>query len=733
MEKKVVIAVSADNNYAIPIYVMLYSLLVNLDGEHSCDINIFVPGGFSDKSKDRLLSLLEKFAKCSITFHDMADAYSDAPLHKGKHSKKHITTPAYYRLGLASLLPNEDKCLYLDGDTIVCADVSGLFQTDLEGNYVAGVKGAWYHWPQGENNPHSKRLGIDNIDTYFNSGVTLFNLKAIREDGFEKVLAGLIGRYAETVDQDILNVACFGKIKILPLKYNFLANYTRCGEESYEVIPYLSVCFTKKEWEETISAPVIIHYGNNRKPWQDLGINYAKVWWEYFLQSVDDKTLYLEYLGLAVDSAMSLTIKKENQIQRLRDKVSDLENQVKGGKMDKNNCDIAVVLVDLVDFFSIKNGVDALNAEGISVDLIVPSKHSIYTTWRPLVLDEVYDEVKKQGYSPIREIDKSKKYKILLEPFPTDRFIDISTIDHEFRIRYKYSLISAKPNPVFTVGWTIVFDAVLCYTRREAELLSAYTKTFVVGPMKYKGFEKCAERPNDKPVLLYLPTFGDISSVDSIEDALKSLKDEYHIVVKAHHTTQHREDERNRIDVLKSNSDEYYDQSTDLVQLLKRVDVVLSDNSGSIFEAIYAEVPVAIYNEGTLNNRKLGNVNTLQYKLVEKGTIPYTDNINEVGSILKKAIEKREAQRAEKADFSKEKDVTKEFVDTMKLFLKEDRSKSDYYAMHDVIRNKFLNQKKEIADLKLEIESIVGSKAWKIGRRITAPYRFAKAHMKKKE
>jgi hypothetical protein len=382
--------------------------------------------------------------------------------------------------------------------------------------------------------------------------------------------------------------------------------------------------------------------------------------------------------------------------------------------MKKNNKGIAVVFDDLVEFFNMKNGLDALIKDGIPVDIIVP-KHN---EGRRSLLDETYDYLTHEGYSVIRDVDKSKKYKILLEPYPTDHNFKPDMINHEFRIKYKYSLISAKPDKVFSVKWNIVYDAILCYTKREVEILSAYTKTFLVSPMKYKDFKKNSSRPSKKPTLLYLPTFGDVSSIDDIKDALKSLRNDYYVIVKAHHGTQHKGEEKKRNDILKNSSDEYYDQTTDLAELLKTADVVLSDNSAAIFDAIYTEVPVAIYNNGTLNARKLGNLNTYQYQLVQKGVVPYTDDINKVGLVLKSALKKRKEQMKEKDDFSSNQNMTKEFIEIIKIFLEKDRDEDEYYAMHDFIRDSFVNRYQKEAD------EIKNSKTWKIGNAVTFPYRF---------
>ena len=79
-------------------------------------------------------------------------------------------------------------------------------------------------------------------------------------------------------------------------------------------------------------------------------------------------------------------------------------------------------------------------------------------------------------------------------------------------------------------------------------------------------------------------------------------------------------------------ADEWYDLNTSLSYLLSKSDVVLSDNSGAIFEALYNDVPVAIFAKNI--NKKLGNFDTIQYDLVTSDIIPYTNNPDDIFKIL---------------------------------------------------------------------------------------------------
>jgi lipopolysaccharide biosynthesis glycosyltransferase len=188
----------------------------------------------------------------------------------------------YYRLELPSLLPEVSKCLYLDADIIATGDVSEIFNTDISEYFVAGVKAAGYHYPEAAGARHANNLGIPSIDHYINVGVSLMNLDKIRDAGLENTFPALIAKNFPSHDQDILNVAFYNAIKILPPKYNVMTKYHPQSVGVYYESKLLSHCFTESEWIQATSEPTIIHYADKIKPWSDLSSDYSEVWWQYF-------------------------------------------------------------------------------------------------------------------------------------------------------------------------------------------------------------------------------------------------------------------------------------------------------------------------------------------------------------------------------------------------------------------------------------------------------------------
>ena len=83
----------------------------------------------------------------------------------------------------------------------------------------------------------------------------------------------------------MINVACFGKIVVLPPKYN--AMVIRLKENN----PLLLKLYTKKEIIEAKNEPYIIHYTDKKKPWNSIGVFMENYWW-----NIAKKTPYIKSL-----------------------------------------------------------------------------------------------------------------------------------------------------------------------------------------------------------------------------------------------------------------------------------------------------------------------------------------------------------------------------------------------------------------------------------------------------
>ena len=154
----------------------------------------------------KINSLMEKQGKdiSNVTYYNMGDDF------KGTITGTHISTAAYYRIALPSLLPYVDKIIYTDTDVLNFCDLSEMYSLEFKDKmYFMGTL------DQIGLLNELKQLGVY-TQKYMNAGILLMNLKAIREDGIEqKIRRYIFSHYLDHHDQTAINSACYGNLQIL--------------------------------------------------------------------------------------------------------------------------------------------------------------------------------------------------------------------------------------------------------------------------------------------------------------------------------------------------------------------------------------------------------------------------------------------------------------------------------------------------------------------------------------
>ncbi len=227
---------------------MAVSITSLLENNSSCNVAVHIlHSDLSEATKAHLQMFERRYKNAKIIFHKI----DDSRFEKFGLTIEHITKETYFRYMIADVLPDIDRVLYLDGDTIVNGDISELFDTDLTNYYCAGVSDIYI-----ESVGYKKTLGIDGL--YINAGVILFNLDEMRKtDIAEKLFKLTAENNFKYQDQDAINVAFNGKIKELECVYNF----KRAHQKAFP--------------EKTPSAK-IIHFVGPNKPWRKFTFNRLK-------------------------------------------------------------------------------------------------------------------------------------------------------------------------------------------------------------------------------------------------------------------------------------------------------------------------------------------------------------------------------------------------------------------------------------------------------------------------
>ncbi len=274
-----IIVCASDNNFAMPLTVMLKSIVTNLK-KYDHIIVYILDGHIAESSKELIKESLSsshiiinwinidndeiKDMKTSASF---IDKYNNK-FNKVK-DKPQFTLATYYRLLIPKLLPESvKKVIYLDCDTIVLNDISDLWDQDVENHYLLAVPDMWTE-AMYVSSPYGlklyKELNIPAENKYFNAGVLVLNLEKWRDDDIASKIIDYIRRYREYVlwlDQDGMNAILSGKWGELNPLWNvmtILYKYRSWNESSFD----------KETFDKLIESPYILHFTEEKKPWHN--------------------------------------------------------------------------------------------------------------------------------------------------------------------------------------------------------------------------------------------------------------------------------------------------------------------------------------------------------------------------------------------------------------------------------------------------------------------------------
>lgn len=291
---------------------------------------------------------------------------------------------------------------------------------------------------------------------------------------------------------------------------------------------------------------------------------------------------------------------------------------------------IAIVAVNMVQYYSAVPLMKILEEESISYDLIIPhydDAQSLKEGWGSMESDmETVLTQKKVDY--IKGYTQ-EDYLICLSTYPTQWEPKAC-----FKIAYNYGY-AMKPTFSIAPENNLPYDVILCYGKPDAEYFSVFAKTCIVGEPKMLAYHRTSF-PHKKPILLYLPTYSDNSSILQAIPQMKKLAEKYEIIAKAHHGTSALESETEKREMLVEAFSKVYDAKTPLYDLLCRADVVLSDNSGAIYDALAAGVPVARFSQ--VIPKTFDGFVPYYLELAEKGILPSTGDPDKIDDMIQLAM-----------------------------------------------------------------------------------------------
>ena len=227
--------------------VMLCSLFESNKNNIFC-IYLLTPD-ISPISKQRLDNLCKYYNSEFVTYICSTNEIIHFPIGQWK-------IVMYLKLLMPQLLPtNIERCLFLDVDIIINADITELYHIDLVDNIIAAA----------EDIPDciyiKKRLGLPQNELYINSGVMVCNLRAWRKLEIQLPIFNFIHSIIDKIqnEQDVIALYFRDKIKKLPIRWNMVTFY-------FNRVPNIFPQYLP-ELKEAKIQPAIIHFAAPIKPW----------------------------------------------------------------------------------------------------------------------------------------------------------------------------------------------------------------------------------------------------------------------------------------------------------------------------------------------------------------------------------------------------------------------------------------------------------------------------------
>jgi lipopolysaccharide biosynthesis glycosyltransferase len=214
----VVIALAANERYFPGLYCAIASSLSYLDPSREVDVKV-LDGGIFEESRTVLSRLMAGFGRSTqLQFIPIDEStFRGATLGPGR---SHMT---YCRILLPRVL-DAHRLIYLDCDLLVFRDLSQLFDLELPpGKVVAAVPDSETLSLKQDSQRIVDAVGLPGDNIYFNCGVMLMNLDALRDDSFTEKSMDFFKRWKGHYrfwDQSAFNFLLQGRIAELPGHWN---------------------------------------------------------------------------------------------------------------------------------------------------------------------------------------------------------------------------------------------------------------------------------------------------------------------------------------------------------------------------------------------------------------------------------------------------------------------------------------------------------------------------------
>jgi len=273
----IVVVAAIDEDYVLPLTVMVRSLLENLRAGVSVRLFVLHDGA------------------CPASIDHAEASWTPYPIHTkwirpgiGKIERlleqgvSRAVPAVFYRLQMEDLLPGDvSKVIYMDADMLVLGDLAELWEINLDDHLALAVPDAYsmlFHVDRLSRVHLAEGISFDRRSTYFNSGMLVIDLVAWRDARIKEQALALAEAHLkdfEFYDQDVLNCVLQGRWKPVSPSWNL------------HVVPEIFFCwgdpsYARPDVQDALTQPNIVHFVSVTKPWHSGCLDaYTEVFHQY--------------------------------------------------------------------------------------------------------------------------------------------------------------------------------------------------------------------------------------------------------------------------------------------------------------------------------------------------------------------------------------------------------------------------------------------------------------------
>ena len=289
--QKISVAYGLDNKYTYPTLVSMISILENASKYTFYTFYLLVDKNeFKNQNKEKFMHLEEKYNRCKVNILEL----TNENLSNARTNRYPVA--AYYRLLLAKIIPDLNRIIYLDGDTLIFTDLTEMINLEMNKNIILGFVDNSYK--------KAEQFGIRTYK-YVTSGVLLINLKKMRKENVSQKFFDFIDNNKKELaqeDQTVINIVLHERIDLLPPKFgiwNFLNEESVLSHNYYGNKKLGVQAYSNEEILKGWKQPSVLHYVR-AKPWKKktkyTHIFFHEKWWDYAKKS-DEYNNILKFTG----------------------------------------------------------------------------------------------------------------------------------------------------------------------------------------------------------------------------------------------------------------------------------------------------------------------------------------------------------------------------------------------------------------------------------------------------